>query len=265
MIIKIIKKNKKSYIQLPEMFNQVEEVELFQLKDTFWLLSSVLKPLKKIEESEQEKKKRFSDEEGQVLQKLMKIKFVERTPLEVEKTFSKQEKIILQQLVKKGFVWIFYGKKYKKTGVYNISDAIYPLLQHEPYKTNQKDLNAKPENKETDIGVFPNYATLLQNGWLILSNSIEAEQFSLNLKRTGLAGNVRGVRGFDKRFYIATPAFIHSVSEKIKKILEAKKAGSVEEIAQLSNLDAPAVSVVLHILCESGELVEKKRGLFCLA
>ena len=37
--MKIIKKDGKSYIQLPEEFSDVEDAELFRLKDGYYLLS----------------------------------------------------------------------------------------------------------------------------------------------------------------------------------------------------------------------------------
>lgn len=274
MGIKLIKKNGKSYIELPEVFNQLDEVELFQLKENFWLLSA---PLAKAAEEKKEGKK-LSDAEKAVLHKLMEIRFADRTPSKIEKTFSADEKNTVRGLIKRGFIQVFYGKKYQKTGVYNISDEIYPLINHdagegkaEPQNAElfvarqaRSATNAKPEVQQKAV-LSPTYSELVKTGWMVIPHSRDAEQFSYDLKKSGLSQNVKGVRAFDGRFYVATNKFLYSAYEKIKAVLEKKKEMHTEEVAAATGLEPEAVSTVLHILAESGEVIEKKRGLFCLA
>lgn len=270
MGIRLIKKNGKSYIQLPDEFNQLDEVDLFHLKENFWLVSPVLVKEAKLETKEEKheikEEKKLSEAEKVVLHKLMKIRFADRTPSNIEKTFSADEKGTVRQLIKKGFVQVFYGKKYEKTGVYSISDEIYPFIGHDEAHPEQQQKGA-PNQRDVTVSQAtpPAYSELAKTGWMIIPNPRDAEQFSFELKRSGLSQQVKGVRGFDGKFYVATNRFLYAAYEKIKSVLEKKKEMLVEEIARASGIDADGVAVVMRILSESGEVIEKRRGLFCLA
>lgn len=255
MRVKILRKNGSSYIQLPEGF-AAEEVELFQLRDQFYLISPILQQEKKAEKPKEEEKK-LSEPEIAVLQKLMKIRFADRTPTHIEKSFSPLEQNVVRQLIKKNFIQVFFGKQYRKTGVYNISSEIYPYIERHISRQVAEKPSAPPQP--------PAYSELAKAGWLIISDLREAEQFSSQLKSSGFSANVKGIRGFDGRFYVATMRFLYSAYEKIKPLLQKKKEMHLSEISQLSGLEPEAAMVVLHILSESGEIIEKKRDLYCLA
>lgn len=127
MRAKIVKREGKQYLQLPEQFADASEAELFLLRDRFWLISPPLpgekgeKPEKKEKKSAQppgagpaRAEKALSAEENAVLQKLLAVRFQGRTPSMVEKLFTSEEKAIIQQLIKRGFIQVFYGGKYEK-------------------------------------------------------------------------------------------------------------------------------------------------------
>lgn len=272
MTTKLIKKNGKSYVQLPEEFDSLDEIELFQLKGNFWLISAPLgaKSGKPAEQPAQKNgEKSLSEPEKSVLRKLMKIRFADRTPSNVEKTFSADEKLLVRQLIKRGLLQVFYGKKYEKTGVFNISDEIYPLIHQEGPGAEPAPAQGKtaeqPQAPQPAQGRPPSYSDLVKSGWTVIPNFRDAEQFSYDLKKAGVAQNVKGVRAFDGKFYVATNTFIYPAYEKIKAVLEKKSEMHVEEIAAATHLEAEAVLTVLHLVAESGEVIEKKRGLFCLA
>ncbi len=272
MKIRLIKKNGNAYIQLPGQFKQLDEIEIFNLRDDFWLISAPL-PKPAIEGG-----KSLSSGEKSVLHKLMKIRFADRTPSKIEKMFSADEKSVVRALIKKGLLQVFYGGNYKKTGVYNISDEIYPLLSGQsinaitakgavPEVAKAGVAKTETENRkpETPFAHPFSYSELMKIGWTVISNPRNAEQFSFDLKKSGLSQNVKGVRAFDGKFYVATNRFLYAAYEKIKTVLEKKKEMHVEEIAVACVLEPEAVSTVLHILAETGEVIEKKKGLFCLA
>lgn len=305
-----MKKNNKTYLQLPDSFNALEEIELFQLKDNFWLISAapLISPTtqvtkEKINKTVEERfGKKLSNAEISVLKKLMKIRFAERTTNNVEKTFTALEKTIIRGLIKKDFVQIFHSKSYKN-GVYNIPNEIYPHLNQNQEKTESEKpvqeqkieeqeqkkeiqkLQIRPLSKQPAApithseetanaakvpGQLPyapqlSYSELVKTGWMVVANSTDAEQFSFNLKKSGFSQNVKGIRGFDGKFYIATNKFLQTACEKIKSSLEKKKERYLQEIADEINFEPDAVSVVLYLLAESGEVIEKRRGLFCLA
>lgn len=80
-----------------------------------------------------------------------------------------------------------------------------------------------------------------------------------------MASRVKGIRGFDGRFYVTTTDFLYASHEKVKSALEKKKEMYVQELSHEANIEPDAVLAVMHILAEGGEVIEKKRGLFCLA
>lgn len=275
MSIKIIKKNGKCYIELPGVFNTLNEVELFPLRGHFWLMSAPLNSkielnsmgkgttcsvcIENIKQTVKPFGKKLSPEENAVLQKLLQIKFADRTPLTIERLFSSEEKNIVRQLLKKGWIAIFYGKKYQKTGVYNIRDNIYPLITAITEKKPEKPL-LQPIQPKTSV---PTYSELAKNGWLVIANPYDAEQFSYELRKSGFVQNVKGVRAFDGKFYLATNKFLYTAHEKIKAILE--KEMHLEEIASATKLEVEALLTVLNLLAENGEIIEKRKGLYCLA
>ncbi len=265
MEAKLIKKNGKCYVQLPDSFANLDEVELFQLKENFWLLSAPLgtKPAAK----PTAESKTLTDAEKSVLQKLTKIRFADRTPSNIEKAFSPAEQETVRQLIKKGALQVFYGKKYEKTGVYNISDDVYPHISHGEIKQSAEPKTQKSQHLPPAARhAIPTYSQLSAAGWLVISNPRDAEQFTLDLKKAGLSQNVKGVRGFDGKFYVATTKFFYAAQQKIRTVMEKKKSGMlVEEIAVEASIEPEAAGVALRILAESGEAIEKKRGLFCLA
>jgi hypothetical protein len=74
---------------------------------------------------------------------------------------------------------------------------------------------------------------------------------------------VRGVRGFDKKYYIATQSYLQELSPRIRKILSERPL-AVGAIAAAAKADADGVLAALYVLKEEGEVIEKKRGIFAL-
>lgn len=272
MKAKLIKKENKVYVQLPEEFASLSEVEVSQLKGLYWLISPPIqeaaerKLSKAVEEKQNAKppKPELTAPEDKVLQKLLAIRFEGRTPSRIEKLFSLEEQDVLRQLIKKGYVQVFYGDKYSKTGVYNIVDNIYPLIGAKKHEQKPQETAKAPQPKSPVSEPRALYSELMKKGWLVISDQRAAEQFSNEIKKMGLASRVKGVRGFDSRFYVATSGFVLSAYPKIKALLEVKDA-YLQELAETASLDPEGVLTVLRILSESGEIIEKKRGLFCLA
>ncbi|MBU0586124.1 hypothetical protein KJ780_01285, partial [Candidatus Micrarchaeota archaeon] len=118
MRVRLLKKENNLYLQLPNEFASLSEVEISQLKGQYWLLSPPIpenkttiqnQPLKN-PQAVQSKKPELSEAEDKILKKLLSIKFEQRTPTRIERTFSKFEKDVLRQLIKKGHIQVFYGK-----------------------------------------------------------------------------------------------------------------------------------------------------------
>jgi hypothetical protein len=266
----IIKRNNKCYVEIPQEYMGLDEVELFTLRDNYMLISPVLGQAPKAAAPEQKMPaQEITPQEAEVLGKLMKIRFAERTPGEIDKRLSPENALALKSLVKKGMVNIFYGDKYTKTGVYSISKGAYALaggaVQQKgaplaPNAGQQQAVRTVPQAPQKAL-----YAELVKTGWMIIPNIREAEQFTLDLKAAGVAHNVKGMRGFDGKYYIATTQFLASSYEKMRAELEKKGEMHISEFARGLGMELDAARVVLTIATESGEIFEKRRDVFCMA
>jgi hypothetical protein len=238
---RVLKKNDKAYLELPGEVAAYTEMEVFQLKEGYYLLTV---PLGK----SPEKEKKISESEKAVMKKLLSIRFEKRTPPYVAKVLSEEEKSILGSLIEKGHVNVFKGKKYMN-GVYNIKDSIYPLL------TGRGRPAAKKQEQPTDP-----ISILNSRGFLIMDDKDQALKLSRQLGEEIKKGSVRGVKGFDGRFYAVTSSYLSSAQEKILAVL--KDAMDLDSIATATKLESGACVAVLKLMAEKGEIIEKKKGLF---
>jgi len=242
---KVIKKQNRCFIELPEQFLSTEEVELFALRDGYYLLTV---PLSAVPAQPQSSAAPTPGEIA-VLHKLQAIKFGDRTPENVSRALSDPEKETLKRLEKKGMVNVFRGDKYKD-GVYNIDDRVYPVLK------NAKE--TKPQ--ETSATRDPSQNTLAKQGFLVIKDQREARELSERLKSEMKSGSVVGTKGFDGSFYVVTRDYFSRASKSILGALE--KEADAPTIAAACNLDADGVRAVLQHLAESGEIIEKRKGTF---
>ncbi|MBN1169779.1 hypothetical protein JXA56_02040 [Candidatus Micrarchaeota archaeon] len=220
---RILKKENKAYLELPKELMEYDEVELFQLKEGYLLVPVEV---------------RVKEAEIAVIRKLLAIKFENRTPSVIEKEFVDVEKILLRELEKKGLVNIFRGKKYPK-GVYNINAEVYALLQE----------SKKIENPEG-----------LVRGFVTLKDKDDAYRLSQKLGSEMKNGTVIGVKGFDGKFYAVTKSYLESSRKDIEKALQGEMDAG--EIANAAKLDPEGCIAVLRLMAESGDILEKKKGIF---
>jgi len=188
-------------------------------------------------------KKELSSEEMKLLRKLNTIKFSERIPYNVNRKLDSEERGVLDNLIRKGAVRVYKGGKYSKTGVYDISDDVYALLKN----TEREEIT--PES------------SLERNGYAVIEDAKTAERISSILQKEISLGEILGVRGFDKRFYIAKRGWFVEKCESVKRCV-GKKLRSVEEISRETHLNESACRVVLEIMRERGEVIEKRKGAY---
>ena len=288
---RVLKKNNRLYLELPESMPEYPELELFELKPGYCLISlplelsslsshqstnsSIIQSIagNPRTQSTVPNQQSIAEEEKIVLTKLLSIRFEKRVPPYVAKVLSEAEKQILAQLEKKGFVNVYKGKKYKD-GVYNIKDSIYPLIsQKAPIvpktSTIQKAPIVKPTQKSGSLQNQPIASSLgpiselNQSGFLLISDKKQAFDLSQSMKNEMKEGAVVGVKGFDGKFYIVTINYLLSTQGKISSILDNKGMKSVD-IAVTTNLDPDGCIAVLRIMAENGDIIEKKKGIFAL-
>lgn len=101
-------------------------------------------------------------------------------------------------------------------------------------------------------------------GFVVLSNEVDAKEASMWLESDVKAGRVLGIRGFDKKYYIVTRDFYDRLNKKLLKELSEKKEKSITEVSESLKIPLEACIAVLCLMKEEGEVVERKRGLFTL-
>ncbi|PIU22101.1 MAG: hypothetical protein COT14_02940 [Candidatus Diapherotrites archaeon CG08_land_8_20_14_0_20_30_16] len=102
---------------------------------------------------------------------------------------------------------------------------------------------------------------LMKNGFLALNDLEEARKISYVTRQEINAGEVLGIRGFDKVFYI----FKKECFEKLKSlILEnmTKKIISYEELQEKVNLPKEEFNGILELLKEQSDIIEVHKGIF---
>lgn len=259
--MRIIKKDGKSYIQLPDEFSEVEDAELFRLKDGYYLLSvSLGKPVAKpdIKPKTGGGYQIPTDAEKNVLKRLLSIKFQNRTPEYVDRVLSDDEKKVLRELEEKRFINVFRGRKYPD-GVYNINDKIYATLYgKKTVKQTAKEI-AKPAvppvKKETGSP-----AEILDRRGYTVGSSKDLKEIIEKNKSAIKSGRIKGLKGFDGRFYIARMDYISRMSPLVIKQLDQER--EINEIARNLNVEPDAVRTILHLLAEAGDVIEKRKGVY---
>ena len=288
----IIKKQDRCFVELPKEFLANDEVELFALRDGYYLLSQPLESRVSGSGSRTPKTQNpkpetegASPQEIAVLQKLQSIQFKDRTPANVAKMLGEAEKAVLAGLEKKKWVNVFIGNKYKD-GVYNIADDVYPMLKNiipeaKTQNPRQETENRKPEtgnpkqetqNPKPDTGnrqletrtapvcKDPLCSLLMKQGFLVIRDTREARELSEKLKTDMKSGLVMGIKGFDGVFYVVTKDYFAHAS---RSILDALKSdANLEAITQNTKLETDGAAAVLRHLAESGDVIEKKKGIF---
>ncbi|MEW5955606.1 MAG: hypothetical protein AB1626_03665 [Candidatus Micrarchaeota archaeon] len=104
-------------------------------------------------------------------------------------------------------------------------------------------------------------ALIESKGFLVIENEADAKNLSKAVEREIKEGLVRGVRGFDKRFYVVSTRFLKAMAQKLGPVLSGEPLTSAQA-AQAASCDEAACNAVLQVLKEDGDVLEKKRGYF---
>jgi hypothetical protein len=268
MRVRIIKRQNSSYIELPGELAERDEVELFLLKPGYYLLSLPLEhagiaaPAAAGTERKTEPKAgkaELSERERAVLMKLLSIRFEQRIPAYVNKALDDPEKAVLKELERRGYVNVFKGTKYKE-GVYNIRDSIYPLLsqkggQASPAPGSGSAATAQPQTASNDL-----LAILKRQGFIVINDRNQARALSEGLSQEMKSGAVTGVKGFDNKFYVVTRSYLTGAEKAISAAL--KEDMDAASVAATAKLDPDGCLAALRVMCEAGEIIEKKKGVF---
>lgn len=242
MMAEIKEINGKRFLLLPDELS-FSQLELFKLKDGFYLLTVPLEKPKKQPKPEE----KLSEEEKELLIDLSLIKFEKRTLANVKAALSKKQLELLKSLIRRGYVSIFKKGKYKDRAVLNFSDRIFEMLKHE--KKKMMESREKEREKQKPFQSAKPFFTL--------NKSMQREISEL------VANGYIAVLGMDGKVYVARPKDFYPLSNKIKAALKNEEK-SVEEIARELGEDDESVNVAIKILWAHSELAEVRKGVFML-
>ena len=205
-----------------------------------------------------------SPEELGVLRKMDTIRYENRTAENTLKILNESEKKVFQRLITNGAVARFKGKDGKDH--YSIPKNIYdrflmrkkPLDKEEPYNFIVPKVPKNPEDE--------NIVELQKNGFLVLQTEAEASKVSLLLEQSIRHGQVLGTRSFSKNreFYILMRSYFDKHAQSILKMLR-EKSYRVSDIAKELEMSEDGARGILCILAENGDVMEKKKEVFCIA
>lgn len=194
------------------------------------------------------------DEEA-VARKLCKIRYENREVPKVEAMLNAAEKKALAGILQKKLITIGKNAKYPK-GVYNISDALYNAMRT-PGTAPAASARA-PSVASPPINTVEHLQKL---GYMILDNETEAKNLMPRLQDAIKADDVKGVRGFDKKYYVLLRGFYVENEAKIIALLDAgpKKC---DAMAPEVHLTPEGVRTLLMVLADQGEVIEKAKGVW---
>lgn len=295
MQLRIIRKDGRAYAELPPEFANENDIELFQLKSGYYLLSVPIGTRPRVQDSRSQGSKepgelvasatghetrdfvaqntgnyvvqntQLDQAERKLLDKLLAVKFEKRTPDELDKALNIDEKRMIKSLIDRRCITVFSSKKYPN-GVYNISDKAYAMLKQRNISSPASSvLTNKPyprpnaqDPKATYVDPF--YAQLQQKGFMVLQSNVAASE---TLRGKVRAGEIIGVKSFDGRTYAVTKLYFMKLSALMTPIL--KKASKVDELAKTCEAPEEGCMAVLAIMAERGDVLEKRKNLFALA
>jgi hypothetical protein len=253
--IRILRRQDKAYMELPPDISGGEEIELFHLREGYYLLAV---PLPKPGQSG---RGQISQEEKAVLKKLLSIRFENRTPAHVSKMLSDSERSVLRELELKGLVHVYRNKKYVN-GVYSVNDSAYSMAKDKVTSEGSPAREERARMQDSQQGERRSgaIASLNGRGFIIITERREAVELSEQLNGLMKSGAVTGVKGFDGKFYIVTRDYYASAASRISSVL--KEEMDPASIAGAAKIDPEGCIAVLRLMAENGDIIEKKKGIF---
>jgi hypothetical protein len=101
-----------------------------------------------------------------------------------------------------------------------------------------------------------------ENGFVILEGAGEASVFSRQHAQKFRQGTLAGIKGFDGKYYVIRVSLLRTWSEKILQLLSQHPQLSLSSLAEQSKAKEGLVKTVCAFLCEEGEILEKRKGLY---
>jgi DNA-directed RNA polymerase sigma subunit (sigma70/sigma32) len=102
---------------------------------------------------------------------------------------------------------------------------------------------------------------LVKDGCIVIEE--QAQMKALNDKIRNEKLPVRGIRGFDKRYYIMSQEKLSDIERKLEKVLTKEK--TLKAISAELGLPEDFCRAAVEILREDGTIIEKRKNSYVLA
>ncbi len=193
-------------------------------------------------------KSKFSmtPEETAVVLKVNSIRYYDRSRENVLNKIENWEIPVFNNLFGKGILFEYTKQDKKWVGIDRKFSAEF-FKREEPAKTS-KD---------------PMIAQLEKDGYMVIANEGEARMVNDKLKRAGLDKMVKGVRGFDRKFYLIMMEKLNDIEGNIIKALEKEKV--LDDLSKELKISKDLCKAAIEVLREDGTVIEKKRELYVSA
>lgn len=259
------------FLQLPQnaasLYNDAQGAEIFYLKDGLYLLAIsglpsgalVQERANAAQNAKQSAASQFEPDEQALMLKLSRIRFDERTPDLVKGKINPSEAAILSRLISNKAISVFKSGKYPK-GVYNIPKGFfYPTLAaSKPAAPQKKYLPAAKGGKLLAINTFEHLQAL---GYMVLSNEGEARMQMEKIKSEIKDDDVKGVRGFDKQYYVLKKSFLREFENPVLALL-GEGIHTSAGMSQKIGITSEAITVILMVMADEGMVIERRKGIW---
>ncbi|MFA5106110.1 MAG: hypothetical protein WC506_04060 [Candidatus Micrarchaeia archaeon] len=252
------------------VFDGMQSVSAYKARNGLVIIESA-QPASVGNSGEHKQEGMLPPEQGRVLQKLISLRFEERTPSNVQGLLTQEEGEVLDSMLESGLIRLYKGGKYAKTGVISIPDSIFPKIPKEGHAQTPAQAgnsNASGPARQYQAGQAPRQDSgipIMQKiekfGYTVLQNDAEAKEASNSLSAQIKEGKIKGVRAFDRRYYIASKEFYEFHRPAFLDKLE-KSAYTPEAIAKALSVDTEAAMVMLALMSSEGEALEKRKGTY---
>ncbi len=212
-----------------------DEIEFKPVYDNVVLIT----PSKEVPKGQpkEQPKGEIGKEEIELLKKVNSIRHYDRTYDKTAKLLNPEEKTLFDEMFKKGALF-----RYKRTG----RELIGLDKKYFKYVVEERDELIEKLAKEGCIVIEE------QGQMKILNDKIRNEKLP-----------VRGIRGFDKRYYIMSQEKLSEIERKLEKTLTKEK--TLKAISAELELPEEFCRAAVEILREDGTIIEKKKNSYVLA
>ncbi len=193
----------------------------------------ILIPGKKGNSNEEEDE--LTKDELKVLKKIGKIRHWKRTRNNLHVLLQEEEEKTMKKLINKGVLFEYTKEGEKRIG---IDREYFPLV------TGKENSIDKLENK----------------GYAVVEEEREAKELQKEIKEKGIENKVRGIRGFDRKYYVIKKDKLEQLKDKIVKELGEEKI--VQDISEDLGIEEELCKTALTLMREDGEIVEKKKDVY---